>query len=458
MSETPENDKQDHLDDVHDHLLVRHADGKSDKVAIPDEPEKVVRIGRELDNDVVLTDPRASRYHGELRKNEKGEVEVKDLGSANGVLLGTTRIKADSWQTVSPDQVIQMGETRLIWEKAATAQSTIAMTPAQRQRAAERTVPSAAQPPIPQPKTEEQANMPLMIGIAALVLILLGVGVAAFFVLGGGSEGEPTGVVEAPAATTEAADATAATRSDLSEQNTGTVPTPTATPSGPQLAIPVVRIDSAEVRPIILAALPSTDKALYLVQVRVQNVGNASFNISTGDFSLKTGTGQIIKEAGGTTTQEGLRRLGAVDRFDDLNLTPGGSVAESLIFELLPQTYDLELVFESPDANPVVLGLGTVDAAKELALALGTPVAEETPVAATTATPTPEPTPTATRPPAIPAPQVVPRSALVGTIAYPVFNGDTYDLYLGRIDGGGTQFYRGGASQPAFNSDGSRIA
>jgi TolB protein len=47
---------------------------------------------------------------------------------------------------------------------------------------------------------------------------------------------------------------------------------------------------------------------------------------------------------------------------------------------------------------------------------------------------------------------------LVGTIAYPVFNGKDYDIYLGQADGSGSLLYRKGASQPAFSPDGSRIA
>jgi Tol biopolymer transport system component len=47
---------------------------------------------------------------------------------------------------------------------------------------------------------------------------------------------------------------------------------------------------------------------------------------------------------------------------------------------------------------------------------------------------------------------------LVGTIAYPVFNGTTYDLYLGNADGSGTHFFVSGASQPQFSRDGGRIA
>jgi hypothetical protein len=222
------------------------------------------------------------------------------------------------------------------------------------------------------------------------------------------------------------------------------------------LAIPVVEVVSSQVQPILLGALPSTDEALLLVRVRVQNVGNAPFVISTDDFSVRTRDGKTtLPEAGGTTSEEGLKRLGAIDRFNNLNLTPGGSVPESLIFEVEPKTYDFELVFEPDDLDPIVLGLGTIRAGDELALALGTPVAEETEeavaaAAANTATPTLEPTPTATRPPVIPAPQVVPKSALVGTIAYAVFNGNDYDLYMGQADGSGTKFFRaaGPASQP----------
>jgi TolB protein len=50
------------------------------------------------------------------------------------------------------------------------------------------------------------------------------------------------------------------------------------------------------------------------------------------------------------------------------------------------------------------------------------------------------------------------KNSLVGVIAYSVFNGDNYDLYVGQADGSGTRLYRRGASQPAFSPDGSRIA
>lgn len=456
MSENFEKQYED--DHFIDHVVVRHPNGQSDKFTIPADEGAVLRIGRELDNEIVLVDPRASRYHAEIRRSPTG-MEIKDLHSANGTLIGTSRIEPETWTDLAAGQMAQLAETRLFWEKAASAQSTVAMSPAQKQAAAAASaapaeaaaaasMPASAAPP------QRLVIAPWMIGVAVAVLLLIGIGVfLAIFGWGGqqGTEG-PTVIEGQPVASQTAG-------GSLAQQTPSGGPTNTPTPSGPQLAIPVIEIVSAQVQPILLGALPSTDKALLLVKVRAQNVGNAPFKISTDNFSVRTRDGKtILREAGGTTSPEGLKRLGAIDRFNDLNLTPGGSVPESLIFEVKPQTYDVELVFEPANLTPLVLGLGTIRAGEELASALGTPVIEKTEVAvAVVDTPTPEPTPTATRPPVIPAPQVVPKSALVGTIAYAVFNGNDYDLYLGQANGSGTKFFRAGASQPAFSPDGSRI-
>jgi serine/threonine-protein kinase len=86
--------------------------------------------------------------------------------------------------------------------------------------------------------------------------------------------------------------------------------------------------------------------------------------------------------------------------------------------------------------------------------------------AVTTTTPTLSPTsPTIISPtssPTITRVEQLPRGilpgSLVGTIAYPVFNGTSYDIYFGQADGSGTRFFQAQASQPAFSPDGSRIA
>jgi TolB protein len=85
-----------------------------------------------------------------------------------------------------------------------------------------------------------------------------------------------------------------------------------------------------------------------------------------------------------------------------------------------------------------------------------TPVPEDTP--ASTDTPTLAATATLTPTVVVAQPQGLSTASLVGTIAYPVFNGNNYDLYFGQADGSGSQIFRRQASQPAFSPDGSQIA
>ncbi|MGH2352373.1 MAG: FhaA domain-containing protein [Chloroflexota bacterium] len=50
-----------------------------------------LRIGRGLDNDVVLEDASVSRHHAEIVR-ESGRVEVRDLGSTNGTWVNAGRV------------------------------------------------------------------------------------------------------------------------------------------------------------------------------------------------------------------------------------------------------------------------------------------------------------------------------------------------------------------------------
>src|SRR5512145_884857 len=133
-------EKQYEDDHFVDHVVVRHPNGQSEKFPLPTEEGTPVRIGRELDNDVVLVDPRASRYHAEMRRTATG-IEIKDLHSANGVLLGAARLEPETWENLDAGQIVQLAETRLFWEKAASAQSTVAMSPTQREAAAASSAP-----------------------------------------------------------------------------------------------------------------------------------------------------------------------------------------------------------------------------------------------------------------------------------------------------------------------------
>ena len=91
-----------------------------------------------------------------------------------------------------------------------------------------------------------------------------------------------------------------------------------------------------------------------------------------------------------------------------------------------------------------------------------TPVVSDTPLPANTEeptnTPTPEPTASSETPTSPASPRGNFAASVVGTIAYPIFNGTDYDIHLGQADGSGSRLYRKQASQPAFSPDGTRIA
>jgi len=50
-----------------------------------------VRIGRQADNDLVVTDPGVSRHHAEVT-SERGTCTLRDLGSTNGTLVNGGRV------------------------------------------------------------------------------------------------------------------------------------------------------------------------------------------------------------------------------------------------------------------------------------------------------------------------------------------------------------------------------
>jgi hypothetical protein len=423
-----------------DHLVVYHPDGRVEKKIVEAEPGTILRVGRELDNDIVLIDPRTSRHHAEIRRSERG-LEVRDVGSANGTLIGTERLTAEVWHPLGAGQTVHLADTRLFWQRPAASRATMGMTPV--------TAVSVQQAPT-------ERSRPWIAPVVVSLLVVAGLVAVGVSLLSGrpavGPDGQPSspGVTPPPGL---------AGQTPSGEDGATAADTPT--PAGPLVPIPGVTVEKVEVAPILAGPLPDLSRAWLRVQVRVENLGNAPFFVSTRQFSLQTAAGDTISEAGAGLSEQGLRRLGLLDRFEDLRLVPGGSVPESLIFALDATPYELSLRF-TPDAlAPVVLDLGQIDAGRELALALGTPVAGQTEVAvARAASPTAteiEPTLTPTRP-AITPPRIVPASSLRGTIAYPVFNGTTYDLYFGDVASGESRLYRNEASQPAFSVDGTRIA
>ena len=48
----------------------------------------VTRVGRALDNDIILSDPAVSPYHFVVRRNQDGEYELHSLADENGIRIG----------------------------------------------------------------------------------------------------------------------------------------------------------------------------------------------------------------------------------------------------------------------------------------------------------------------------------------------------------------------------------
>ncbi|MBO0856796.1 MAG: FHA domain-containing protein [Nocardia sp.] len=72
-----------------------------------------LRIGRMTDNDLVLDDPKVSRYHAHIVPSRAGML-VKDLASANGVYIDEQMV--DSGAMLFGGESIRIGSTLLVFE------------------------------------------------------------------------------------------------------------------------------------------------------------------------------------------------------------------------------------------------------------------------------------------------------------------------------------------------------
>lgn len=69
-------------------------------------PVRTLRIGRALDNDLVLTDLMVSRHHSELRTTPGGRHEIADLGSHNGTYVNGVPVER---QILGPNDIVGIG-------------------------------------------------------------------------------------------------------------------------------------------------------------------------------------------------------------------------------------------------------------------------------------------------------------------------------------------------------------
>jgi hypothetical protein len=131
------------------------------------------RIGRERDNDLVLTDPKVSRYHARIELVE-GQWTILDLGSANGTSVNDQPI-TDPHPLASDDRII-VGDTELMFKPSHVS---LDVSPS----------PSVPRPQKPQPVqlpvgTPPQWGKVWLVGGLVLVVALVGITLFALSRLG----------------------------------------------------------------------------------------------------------------------------------------------------------------------------------------------------------------------------------------------------------------------------------
>lgn len=72
---------------------------------------RVMRIGRALENDLVVSDLQVSRNHAEFHSTPDGRMEIRDLGSHNGTYVNGQPIAKGGAQLLGPTDVVGVGHS-----------------------------------------------------------------------------------------------------------------------------------------------------------------------------------------------------------------------------------------------------------------------------------------------------------------------------------------------------------
>lgn len=72
---------------------------------------RVMRIGRALENDLVVSDLQVSRHHAEFHATPDGRFEIRDLGSHNGTYVNGQPIPKGGSATLGPADIVGVGHS-----------------------------------------------------------------------------------------------------------------------------------------------------------------------------------------------------------------------------------------------------------------------------------------------------------------------------------------------------------
>ncbi|MFJ3973569.1 FHA domain-containing protein [Streptomyces sp. NPDC090021] len=71
----------------------------------------VMRIGRALENDLVVSDLQVSRHHAEFHSMPGGRFEIRDLGSHNGTYVNGQPLPKSGTQLLGPNDIVGVGHS-----------------------------------------------------------------------------------------------------------------------------------------------------------------------------------------------------------------------------------------------------------------------------------------------------------------------------------------------------------
>lgn len=140
----------------------------------------LTRIGRELDNTIVLTDTKASRHHAEISL-EQGQWVIRDLGSYNKTYINDNEL-TEPVALYDGDR-LSIGETEFTLRMPVRPEAETAPMPAPTSQAHVATAPmSAPTPSAPPRQTQKTSIFPWIVG-AICLLLLAAIGIIGFTIL-----------------------------------------------------------------------------------------------------------------------------------------------------------------------------------------------------------------------------------------------------------------------------------
>jgi pSer/pThr/pTyr-binding forkhead associated (FHA) protein len=77
---------------------------------------RIITIGREQSNTIVINDLHVSRKHLKLEQDDLGNVQIIDLGSANGTFVNGKKLTNGGGVYLSSTDIVRIGNTTLPWK------------------------------------------------------------------------------------------------------------------------------------------------------------------------------------------------------------------------------------------------------------------------------------------------------------------------------------------------------